>query len=79
MSPYFYVNRVALCDTCTTTPSFRHTTLKSARTEAERLANKHPGVEFEILKCIAVSQVKAPACTVFMDGEAPDDKRPATF
>lgn len=34
-------------------PTYRHTTLMSARTEAERLARLHPGSSFTILKSVA--------------------------
>jgi hypothetical protein len=35
------------------TPTYKHTTLESAKTEAERLARACPGDEFTVLQSIA--------------------------
>lgn len=40
------------------TPTFKHTTLQSARSEAERLARQCPGTKFYILKAQSVCVVK---------------------
>jgi hypothetical protein len=50
-------------------PAVRHDTLASALTESERLALKHPGSSFEILKLVGISRIHKPACTFFVDGE----------
>lgn len=69
MKPYYYVYRVGY-----DAPRYKHTTLQSAQTEAERLSSKHPGNAFEILKCIGISSVPAPkASTFWMDGESLPD------
>ena len=67
MKPYFYVYRPGLN---ATGPTLKHETLRSAAAEAYRLAGKHPGKPFEILKCVGVSQVPID-CTFWMDGEEP--------
>lgn len=67
MKPYYYVYRFG------GSPIVRHTTLAEAQAEAERLAEKHPDVAFEILKAIAISRVKKPSATFWMDGEEPTD------
>lgn len=64
MKPYYYVYRRGFG-----APSMRHEFLHLAQAEAERLAEKHPGETFEILKCVALSVVKKPASTFWMDGE----------
>jgi len=64
MKPYYYVLRKN-----GQPPTVRHATLALAVTEAERLANQHPGETFEILKAVAESRVQGPASTFFMDGE----------
>ena len=51
-------------------PTVRHATLAEAQAEAERLAEKHPGRTFEILKCIGYSSTSK-ASTFWMDGEGP--------
>jgi hypothetical protein len=66
MKPYYYVYRYQ-----SAAPVFRHATLEAAQAEAERLATKHPGMEFEILQAVAVSRIHGPASTFFMDGEWP--------
>jgi hypothetical protein len=48
----------------------RHDTAQKAMNEAERLAAKHPGQAFEVLKCVAISQTQK-ASTFWMDGEDP--------
>lgn len=52
-------------------PRVRHLTLAKAMKEAERLARANPGTAFEILKCVAISQV-ATVSTFWMDGEEPE-------
>lgn len=77
MNPYYYVNRIG---PGATVPMFRHPSLKKAQAEAERLAVLNPGVAFEILKCVGVSQVVKPASTTFFtDSEEPEVKRSSTF
>lgn len=62
MKPYYYVlNKTHKA------PTFQHKTLADATTEAERLAEKHPGTSFEILQCLGVSSVPK-ASTFWMDG-----------
>lgn len=39
-----------------TPPTVKHDTLDAAAKEADRLAAKHPGKEFEILQCIGVTK-----------------------
>ena len=47
-------------------------TLKGVRAEAERLAGRHPGDSFEVVKCIGVARCTKP--TVFWnDGIDPDN------
>jgi hypothetical protein len=65
MKPYYYVYRF------NNAPIVRHASLAKAQAEAERLAAKNPGVDFEILKAIAISRVKKPSATFWMDGEYP--------
>ena len=62
MKPHYYVlnkNHGA--------PTYQHKTLAEAITEAERLAEKHPGASFEILQCLGMSSVPK-ASTFWMDG-----------
>lgn len=66
MKPYFYVYQHQ-----DKAPVIRHATLQLAQAEAERLANKHQGTSFEILKVVGIAKVSGPASTVFMDGEGP--------
>jgi hypothetical protein len=63
MKSYYYVYRYA--------PVIRYASLAEAQIEAECLAEKYPGVDFEILKAIAISRVKKPSATFWMDGENP--------
>lgn len=66
MKPYYYVsNRETKF-----APTFQHKTLEEATTEAERLAEKHPGTAFEILQCLGVSSVPK-SSTFWMDGAEP--------
>jgi len=67
MKPYYYV----LNKTQKIAPTYQHKTLEEATTEAERLAEKHPGTAFEILQCIGVSSVPK-ASTFWMDGVYPE-------
>lgn len=77
MSPYYYVNRIG---PGATVPMFRHPSLAKAQAEAERLAGLNPGVAFEILKCVGISQVVKPSCTTFfMDDEEPAARRSSAF
>lgn len=65
MKTYFYVYRLGHG-----APTFRHKTFIAAQAEAERLANLHPGEAFEILRCVAISQLPKPAAsTFFLDEE----------
>jgi len=66
MKPYYYV----LNKTQKIAPTYQHKTLEEATTEAERLAEKHPGTAFEILQCLGVSSVPK-ASTFWMDGADP--------
>ena len=52
-------------------PKIKHATLKDAQTEAERLANQHPGSVFEILQCLAITRCTQ-ASTFWMDGAEPE-------
>ena len=63
MKPYYYVYRPGNLP-----PAIKHQTFAEAQAEAERLAAKHVGTPFEILKAVAISKVDAPATTSFMDG-----------
>jgi hypothetical protein len=63
MKPYYYVYRPGNLP-----PTIKHKTFAEAQAEAERLAAKHVGTPFEILKAVAISQVISPATTFFMDG-----------
>lgn len=36
-------------------PTVRHATFEDARAEAERLARKHPGIEFFVMRAISAS------------------------
>lgn len=65
MKPYYYV-----LNKTHGAPTFQHKTLEEATTEAERLAEKHPGTAFEILQCLGVSSVPK-ASTFWMDGAEP--------
>jgi len=50
-------------------------TLEDAEARAKELAAKHPGRAFEILKCIATTQIVNPTPSTFwMDGEEPPEK-----
>ena len=68
MKPYY---RAANLETFTL--GEKHKTLAEATTEAERLAEKHPGTAFEILQCLGVSSVPK-ASTFWMDGVEPEQK-----
>lgn len=63
MKPYFYVLRIGSEDA----PTMRHKTLGEAHKEAERLASKHPGEQFQILECRGIS-VAQKAKTTWLDG-----------
>ena len=68
MKPHYYVFNKTYG-----APTFQHKTLAEATTEAERLAEKHPGTSFEILQCLGVSSVPK-ASTFWMDGVDPKSK-----
>lgn len=40
-------------------PIYKHETYQSALDEAQRLAKKHPGAEFHVVKALSVSKVEA--------------------
>ena len=65
MTPYFYIHRPG-----TPGPTVKHPNRAAAQTEAERLATKHPGVTFEILKCVGLSSTPVPTATTFWLDEA---------
>jgi len=65
MTPYYYIIRPG-----SSAPKVKHHSLRSAVTEAERLAKQHPGVAFEIAKVIAITQTTQ-VSTFWMDGEEP--------
>ena len=67
MKPHYYVTHPEL------SIGNKHKTLTEATTEAERLAEKHPGTSFEILQCLGVSSVPK-ASTFWMDGVEPESK-----
>ena len=67
MKPYYYVTHLEL------SIGNKYETLAEATTEAERLAEKHPGTAFEILQCLGVSSVPK-ASTFWMDGVEPESK-----
>lgn len=67
MKPHYYVTHPEL------SIGNKHKTLAEATTEAERLAEKHPGASFEILQCLGVSSVPK-ASTFWMDGVEPKQK-----
>ena len=69
MKPYFYVYRTDE----SRGPKIKHVTLKDAQTEAERLANQHPGSAFEILQCLAITRCTQ-ASTFWMDGAEPPEE-----
>jgi len=64
MKPYYYATHPEL------SIGNKYKTLAEATTEAERLAEKHPGTAFEILQCLGVSSVPK-ASTFWMDGAEP--------
>jgi hypothetical protein len=66
MKPYYYVYKVGNMNF----PTTKHVDLPSAWNESVRLADKHPGFAFEILKCCGISQIPKPESKTFwMDGE----------
>ncbi len=74
MSPQYYVYRPG-----TPGPKVKHPTRDAAQTEAQRLAAKHPGTTFEILKVIGLSSTPVPTATTFWLDEAdkPEPTPPA--
>lgn len=69
MKPYYYAYREA--------PRNRHSTLREATQEAERLAKENPGSTFEILKCLGFSRTTE-ANTFWVDGAGPEPEPKAT-
>jgi hypothetical protein len=67
MKPYYYVFRYD-----GSAPQVRHDTLKSARTEAIRLAEKHPGAYFLILQFVGFASANK-AKVFWADGITPED------
>jgi len=67
MKSYYYCYRPAGFNA----PQVKHECFTAAQIEAERLAAKYPGETIEILQCIAISKIVAPAITVFMAGCEP--------
>ena len=68
MKPYYYVYALNYGGA-----TVRHATIAEAQAEAERLAAKHPGRAFEILRCVGIAQTSK-ASTFWMDGEGPPEK-----
>jgi hypothetical protein len=67
MKAYYYVQKIN-----GQIPAVRHETIEAAQSEAMRLAQKHAGETFEILKCVALVSTPAPtASTFWMDGQCP--------
>lgn len=69
MKPYYYIYRTDE----SRGPKVKHATLEEAQSESERLANKHPGSAFEILRCVGITQC-AQANTFWLDGEEPPEQ-----
>lgn len=67
MKPYYYV-----CRYDGPAPRVRHETLKSARDEAIRLAEKHRGEHFLILKFVGFASANK-ANVFWADGTTPED------
>jgi hypothetical protein len=67
MKPYYYVYRYGHG-----MPTVRHATLKEAQAEAERLAKRHQGIQFEILEFKGISSLHD-SITFWVDGVDPDD------
>lgn len=63
MKPYYYILNTSRIYA----PTIRHATLADALRESERLAKKHPGDHFEVLKCVAISHIPKPTITFFLD------------
>ena len=68
MKPYYYVYAFHYGG-----PTVRHAAIAEAQAEAERLAAKHPGRAFEILRCVGIALTRK-ASTFWMDGEQPPEK-----
>ena len=62
MKPYYYV-----LGPQENKQNLMHESLGNAQKEAERLANKHTGIAFEILECVGFSHASN-ADTFWMDG-----------
>ena len=67
MKPYYYVFN----SDSRGSPNYKHEIQTRAIEEAERLARKHPGTQFEVCKVIAFSKVNTTS-TFWMDGEGPE-------
>ena len=63
MKPYYYVFTPG-----GSAPTLKHATQAEAVAESLRLAKKHLGQAFEVLKCVAISQTSE-ASTFWVDGE----------
>jgi hypothetical protein len=68
MKSYYYVYKYG-----DRGPRVRHPSFKLAVAEAERLATVHVGQAFEVLQAVAVSSVKKPAYTFYMDEVIPPE------
>ena len=68
MKPYYYV-----LGPQENKQNLRHESLGNAQKEAERLANKHTGIAFEILACVGLSQTSN-VNTFWMDGVNPPNQ-----
>lgn len=71
MKPYYYVFRQSPTRSVIIPPTVKHETLGLAVKEAERLAERHAGDTFEVIKVVAITRVTKPAITFYMDGESP--------
>lgn len=67
MKPFYYVSVVR-----NESPAVKHATPAEASVEAMRLAVEHPGISFEILKCIGTTQAIEPI-TFWLDGVLLDE------
>jgi hypothetical protein len=68
MKPYYYVYRYGHG-----MPTVRHATLKEAQAEAERLAKRHQGFQFEILEFKGISSFHD-SITFWVDGSGPEQQ-----
>jgi len=68
MKPYYYIYRPGYSQ-----PTVKHSSLNKAQEESLRLAAKHPGAQFEILQCVAITMTTTPR-TFWMDGVDPSNE-----